>query len=167
MKLAEPISDAALAELDRLHGKATPGIWCEFAGSMTIEADGHIEEEIAQFVSTNRRNNGIAIAELHNAYPLLRERLRVAEREREELRAAVRAHEDSIEALGAQNRYLRQDRKDRDARLKAEGAAEWLRGYLFGLFDGQPEQYKGSALKPLTEELTRLEDAAKRQKGGE
>ena len=44
-----------------------------------------------------------------------------------------------------------------DARVKASGAAEWLRGYLQGLFNMQPEEYKGAALQPLKEELNRLE----------
>lgn len=55
---------------------------------------------------------------------------------------------------------------NRDARMKAAGAAEWLRGYLTGLFHMQPEEYKGAALKPLKDELTRLEAEAARFREG-
>jgi len=78
-----------------LHAAATGGKWCEFAGSLTIEVDGHVVEEIAQFTSYNRGNNGRAIAALHNAFGPLIARLEAAERERDDLEAEVEELRDN------------------------------------------------------------------------
>jgi hypothetical protein len=47
----------------------------------------------------------------------------------------------------------------RDERMRREGAAEWLTGYIKGLLDMEPSEYKGAALAHLPEELARLKSA--------
>lgn len=133
----EPLPDAALAELDRLHAAATPGEWrpevpawnkhrrnCKTAISSPtgtvlntitpkVPRDGVIgyrppgECKIAQYISA-----------LHNAYPALRQRLldaesrlAEAERERDELRAKNAAKEDLIREWA---RYVHTPTGERD-----------------------------------------------------
>lgn len=85
-----PITDATLAELDRLHAAATPGEW-QINGSHIYGPDPK-RSLIAQTLDwpTNSRD---AIAALHNAYPALRQRLTNAEsRLAEAENALARAH---------------------------------------------------------------------------
>jgi len=109
-----PIADAELAEVKRLVAAATGGKWCEFAGSLTIEVDGHVVEEIAQFTSYNRGNNGRAIAALHNAFGPIIARLEAAEREQQ------RVHELANRLLDANNGLIDTIRK-----LDPEALCDW------------------------------------------
>ena len=66
-------------------------------------------------------------AAIHNAFPTILEYVRQMEGERDELRETIRAQEATITTLGAQAQARR---NTRDARMKREGAAEWLEAYI-------------------------------------
>lgn len=100
-----PLTDAALAELDRLHAAATPGEW-QINGSHIYGPDPK-RSLIAQTLDwpTNSRD---AIAALHNAYPALRQRLLDAESRL----AEVERERDAAEALVAGLRGALEDAGD-------------------------------------------------------
>jgi len=95
---ATPATDAQIAELEALHAAATPGNWAVCLGSVTIEENFRIVEELGQFGGPSRIDNALACAFLHNAFPGLLARLREAEREREELRERVATSERASKA---------------------------------------------------------------------
>ena len=111
-----PLTDAALAELDRLFAAATPGEW-QVSGSHIYGPDPK-RSLIAQTLDwpTNSRD---AIAALHNAYPALRQRLLDAE---SRLAEVERERDEAREAVGTLGREL----VDALARIAALEAA--LRG---------------------------------------
>lgn len=76
-------------EMRRLHAASTGAKWCYFAGSLTVEVDGHVVEELAQYSGHNKMNNGVFMAAAHNSMPDLLDRLDAAERDVVQLRAAL------------------------------------------------------------------------------
>lgn len=125
MPTNQTITDAALAELDRLKLRITKGIW-KLTALGFIDAGRAVKSK--QVCRCERNQDAQYILALHNAYPALRERLRMAEAENARLCAGIRAwietRDDTslVEACDAVPRttaWL----AARDARLKREGSA--------------------------------------------
>lgn len=171
-----PLPDAALAELDRLHAAALfqygvrrdESAWYSLGDHTTgphIQGDIYADRELLTRLAT-----------VWNAYPALRKRLTdaesrlaEAERERDELRGKMKVIEEIrkglSDAVGFEPQSIEtclQVIAARDARMKREGAAEWLENKArTSKNDCMANEYRAEAAR------LRSEDAAKRREWGE
>ena len=137
------MTDEKIAELKRLWEAATPGEWaskrCGTKDEIWSDRGQIADLWLSPFGSVAVDANSDLIAALHNAFPDLIAALEAAQAERDERTTmAARAQEamryllnglpatDAIWAAYGNADSARAWLAARDARLKAEGAAEWL-----------------------------------------
>lgn len=126
----EPLTDERLAELDRRRKEVPANEW-KFGvsknGRQQVHASGPQVAMIWGTTDHPAKSTGEYIATLHNAYPALRERLRIAEAERDALREKCRITQAKLENMaincGQAEGLLKRCREDL-ATAKRDGAAE-------------------------------------------
>ncbi len=166
MSTVNPTTPTELARLDELHAAATAGDWQRHPSPKKW-----VLLPIPEDADPNNDANANWCVAAHNAYPALRARIAELEAENTCLQASIDETLDAIRDLDRESLFdwladlggdevLAQWLAARDARLKAEGAAEWLENFVLTLRHDDPTS-SAVYLDSLMQEAAALRERAK------